>query len=80
MCVCFVCLHLGADIGACFSNALQAAEMPSAQMYAKLHARQQQQQPGSRAHVLGHMPPQATGLPTTLQPLQQQQQTRDLQQ
>lgn len=31
---------------------LQAAELPTAQMYAKLHTRQQQQQPGSRAHVV----------------------------
>lgn len=31
--------------------------MPTAQMYAKLHATQQQQQPGSRAHVVEHMPP-----------------------
>lgn len=31
-------------------------ELPTAQMYAKLHARQQQQQPGSRAHVVKHLP------------------------
>jgi hypothetical protein len=30
----------------------QETELPTAQMYAKMHAQQQQEQPGSRAHVV----------------------------
>ena len=37
---------------------LQVLELPSAQMYAKLHAQQQQQHPGSRAHVVSQRPEQ----------------------
>lgn len=40
----------------------QETELPTAQMYAKMHAQQQQEQPGSRAHVVeqgASMAPQA---------------------
>jgi hypothetical protein len=30
----------------------QETELPTAQMYAKMHAQQQQEQPGTRAHVV----------------------------
>lgn len=40
----------------CLNPDLQVEELPTAQMYALQHARQQQQQPGSRAHVVEHLP------------------------
>lgn len=44
-------------------HCLQLSELPTAQMYAKLHAKQQQQQPGSRAHVVKQQPGSHTGEP-----------------